>query len=130
MAGTADSKKVAAARLTASSVDPSSSPHDKVPLMMTKRLRQAVERAASVLEAQEQDALADQLLAKLAKEEKHLTEFVHGIVDTLAQLMDTDNDAKWLALFAEDWDKFERLAEKARAEIAVGMATPFDHDKL
>lgn len=74
--------------------------------MMTKRLRQAVERAASVLEAQEQDALADQLLAKLAKEEKHLTEFVHGIVDTLAQLMDTDNDAKWLALFAEDWDKF------------------------
>ncbi len=98
--------------------------------MITERLKQAVERAASVLQPEEQDQFADKLLAKLANEEKRLTEFVHDIVNTLAQLMNEDDDAKWVALFAEDWDKFDRLAEKAHAEIAAGLALPLDLDKL
>lgn len=76
--------------------------------MMTARLKQAVEQAAGALLPEEQDRLADWIL----------------------NLLDADNDAKWHATFAKDWEKFNRLAEKARAEIEAGKATPLDLDKF
>jgi hypothetical protein len=75
---------------------------------VTERLKQAFERAATALSPEEQDELAVQLL----------------------KLLEADDDAKWDATFAASEEKFDRLAEKARAEIEAGLATPLDPDKL
>jgi hypothetical protein len=89
--------------------------------MITKRLKQAVEQAAAVLPAEEQDVLAG-LLLRLAEEQSALAK--------LAAMLEADDDAKWDTAFAADWEKFDRLAENARADIAAGKATPLDPDKL
>jgi hypothetical protein len=72
----------------------------------SERLKQAVEQAAAALLPEEQDLLADYILKLLAD----------------------DNDAKWNETFAGE--KFDRLAENARAEIRAGRAAPLDPDKL
>jgi hypothetical protein len=89
--------------------------------MMTERLKQAVEQAAAVLPAEEQDALAD-LLLRLTEEETALAELV--------AMLDAEDEAKWDAAFAASGDKLDRLADKAMADYRAGRTTLLDPDKL
>jgi len=89
--------------------------------MMTERLKQAVEQAATMLPAEEQDALAD-LLLRLTEEEVALAELV--------AMLDAEDEAKWDAAFASSGDKLDRLADKAMADHRAGRTTLLDPDKL
>jgi hypothetical protein len=66
--------------------------------MLTERLKQAMEKAATALLPEEQDQLAERILA----------------------LLDADDDAKWDATFAENPEKLDRLAEAALADYHTG----------
>ena len=89
--------------------------------MMTERFKQAVEQAATVLPAEEQDALAD-LLLRLTEEEVALAELV--------AMLDAEDEAKWDAAFAASGDKLDRLADKAMADYRAGRTMLLDPDKL
>jgi hypothetical protein len=81
--------------------------------MLTERLKRAFERAAPALDSEEQDQLADLLLARLAEEENALAE--------LLSLLDAGDEAKWDGVFAASGDKLDRLADNALAEIRAGQ---------
>jgi hypothetical protein len=74
----------------------------------TDLLKRAFEKAAAELPDYEQDDLAERLL----------------------KLLESDNDARWDALFAQSPDKLDRLAQRALEDWEAGRATPLDPEKL
>ena len=75
---------------------------------MTERLKQAVEQASRQLSPEDQDYLADRILA----------------------LLRADDDATWDAAFAASGDKFDKLAQRALDNYRAGRTEPLDPDKL
>jgi hypothetical protein len=75
---------------------------------MTDLLKRAFEKMGAELSDYEQDDLAQRLI----------------------KLLESDDERRWDALFAQSGDQLDRLAERARGHIKAGRVTILDPEKL